>query len=217
MNDLSLLIFQLGVLLFSVVIHEVMHGFVALQLGDPTAKDAGRLTLNPVKHIDPVGSLLLPALLKLTNSPVIFGWARPVPYNPNLLSKDYRYGPLKVALAGPASNLLIALVFAVIIRSGANVLGPVLVPLLGFIVFLNCVLAVFNLMPIPPLDGSKILTAVLPSRYALALETLGLTGFFLVIMLLYFLGNIIFEWSFSLFVLFVGVVPAQEFIRFFGS
>src|SRR3989344_7856754 len=108
----------------SVVIHEVSHGVAAYLQGDKTAKDAGRLTLNPISHLDPFGSVILPILLVLTHSPVVLGWAKPVPYNPNALHKDFRYGPLKVALAGPLSNLALAFVFGLIIRFGFNFLSP---------------------------------------------------------------------------------------------
>ncbi|MEK7076964.1 MAG: site-2 protease family protein, partial [Patescibacteria group bacterium] len=102
---MEIFIFQLLVLVFSVMIHEISHGYMAERLGDPTARLAGRLTLNPLKHLDPFGSVLLPFLLYYFGSPVLLGWAKPVPYNPYNLHKDYQHGPLKVALAGPLSNI----------------------------------------------------------------------------------------------------------------
>src|SRR3989344_6832765 len=137
MNNILIIIFQLAVLLFSVMIHEICHGLMALKLGDETAKNAGRLTLNPLKHLDPIGSFLVPLLLAVSGSGMIVGWARPVPYNPMMLHKDYKYGPLKVALAGPASNIIIAAVFSIIIRLGGGLLGDTVIPLLGFVVLLN--------------------------------------------------------------------------------
>ncbi|MBT9163789.1 MAG: putative zinc metalloprotease Rip2 [Chloroflexi bacterium] len=150
----------IAVLLFSIVIHEVAHGAMAYYLGDPTAKYAGRLTLNPIRHLDPIGSILVPLFLVIIGSP-LFGWAKPVPFNPYYL-RDRRYGSLKVAIAGPASNLLIALVFGLLIRSFPDLAGfPAI--FLSAIVFVNILLAVINLMPIPPLDGSHILFTFLPS------------------------------------------------------
>ena len=191
MDNISFLIFQLAVLLASVVIHEVSHGLMALRLGDETAKLAGRLTLNPIKHLDWLGSFFVPLTLMVVGSPFLLGWAKPVPYNPMFLHKDYRFGPLKVALAGPASNIIIALIASIAVRAGELFLDPVTLGLLGFIVFLNIFLAVFNLMPIPPLDGSKILTTFLPPHYANALERIGLVGIILVFAFLFiFLGPI---------------------------
>lgn len=204
-NSILLIVFQIVVLLFSVMLHEISHGLMALRLGDQTAKDAGRLTLNPISHLDPVGSVILPVLLVLTNSPVVLGWAKPVPYNPNALYKDFRYGPLKVALAGPLSNLALALVFGLIIRLGIDTLSPALLGLLAVIVLMNCFLAVFNLVPIPPLDGSKILSAVLPRHYAQMIENIGLGGVLVVAIFIYFFGGIITIPAEALFRLFTGV------------
>jgi Zn-dependent protease len=159
----SVLIFQVIILIFSVVIHEVSHGAMAYWLGDPTAKYAGRLTLNPVAHVDPFGSIILPFLLIIINSPMLIGWAKPVPYNPYNL-RDQKYGPALVGAAGPGSNLIVAVAFGLIMR-GLDAIGfynPQLNMFFGIIVLLNVLLAIFNLVPIPPLDGSKILYAVLP-------------------------------------------------------
>jgi len=158
-------IFQLIVLIFSIVVHEVSHGFVAEKLGDPTARKMGRLTLNPLKHIDPFGSILLPLALLLPsffikgfNGPV-FGWAKPVPYNPMLLKKPRRDAAL-LALAGPASNFVLAIIFAILFRFVGGSVGT----LFALIVITNISLALFNLIPIPPLDGSKILFFLLPNN-----------------------------------------------------
>jgi len=176
------------------MIHEVSHGIVALWLGDPTAKYMGRLTLNPAKHIDPVGSILVPLISKLTLG-FAFGWAKPVPYNPYNL-RDQRFAPAIVGLAGPVSNILIALTFGFFLRifliTGA-------VPLSGegflfsffyYAIIINLILAVFNLLPIPPLDGSKLVFAVLDlseeTKYAL--ERYSMFFFFIIIFL--FIGPI---------------------------
>lgn len=160
------LIFQICILLFSVIVHEVSHGVVAFMLGDPTAKYLGRLTFNPIKHIDLFGSILLPLILFLGNSPFLFGYAKPVPYNPyNLRAKTY--GSLLVGAAGPGVNIMIAAVFGFAIRLlGSLATVPpfveALIPLFGYIVFINLFLGIFNLVPIPPIDGSKIVYPFLP-------------------------------------------------------
>lgn len=163
--DVILTIFSLVILLFSVIAHELAHGYMAYSLGDPTAKYAGRLTLNPLKHLDPFGSIILPLLLFLMQSPFLFGWAKPVPINPNNFSGQ-KYGEIKVSIAGPASNLFLALIFGLVLRfippsmllanSGIEIA-------LSYIVYINIWLAIFNLIPIPPLDGSWILFNLLPA------------------------------------------------------
>lgn len=160
-NALIALIFQLVVLIFSAIIHEIAHGLMAERLGDPTARMMGRLTFNPIKHIDPFGSVLLPAALYfLSGGSFVFGWAKPVPYNPYNL-KDPRIGAAKIAAAGPLSNLLIAIVFGILLRFfGAAGLLPV-AGLMSVIVYINVMLAIFNLVPLPPLDGSKVLLGIL--------------------------------------------------------
>jgi Zn-dependent protease len=146
--------------MFSAVIHEVMHGYAADKLGDPTARYAGRLTLNPIPHLDPFGSILLPLILALSGSPFFIGWAKPVPYNPYNLIKAPYWGEAIVAFAGPLSNFVLALSSALLIRIG--VLSPELASVVFIIVVVNIMLGFFNLIPIPPLDGSKILSAILP-------------------------------------------------------
>ncbi len=184
------LIFLLLILLFSVVVHEVSHGFVAEHLGDPTARLAGRLTLNPIKHLDPFGSVILPLLLSLVPGGVVFGWAKPVPYNPLNLKNPERSGAL-IAVAGPLSNISLALVFAAFLK----IIGFVYLPnalvldlgeLFSKIVLINIALAVFNLVPLPPLDGSKVLFALLPksaNRFKLVLER---SGMFLLLIFIFF-------------------------------
>lgn len=161
--EVTTIAFQLVILIFSVIVHEISHGAVAHRLGDDTAERMGRLTLNPLAHIDPFGSVILPLLLSLPLlfgiQPVIVGWAKPVPYDPRRL-KDPKLGAGLIALAGPASNILIALVFAGFIALGSA--SPAMVMAFKYVVLLNLMLAVFNMAPIPPLDGSKILTALLP-------------------------------------------------------
>ncbi len=161
-------VFYIVVLIMSVVIHEVAHGYAALRFGDNTAKYQGRLTLNPLKHLDMFGSVFLPLILIITKAPFLIGWAKPVPYNPNnFRPEDRRAGTLWVASAGILANLAIAAFFGIIIRLSA-VLGlpETVVSLSLVIVLLNIVLAIFNLVPIPPLDGSKILFAALGYKSA---------------------------------------------------
>lgn len=157
-------IFYILILVMSIVVHEVSHGFVAEYFGDDTARKAGRLTLNPIPHIDIFGSIFLPVILIISHSPFMFGWAKPVPYNPNNL-RDKKWGTIWVAAAGVLANLLIAVVFGIIIRltSGMD-LQPSFYFITSIIVVMNLALAIFNLVPIPPLDGSKILFSLLPKR-----------------------------------------------------
>ena len=175
----------------SVVVHECAHGLVALWNGDPTARDRGRLTLNPIPHVDPVGSLLLPLALVLFRSPVVLGWAKPVPVQwANL--RNPRNDPVKVALAGPVSNLLLAVAFAALVRlapapDAAGGVNAFLAPLavMGYAgVVMNCALALFNLIPVPPLDGSWVLMRFLPLRHIVVLQQFRLFGLALVAILL---------------------------------
>ena len=164
-NNILFLIFQLAVLIFSVMIHEISHGYVAEHLGDPTARQAGRLTLNPMKHLDFFGSFLLPIMLYIvSHGSFVFGWAKPVPYNPAYL-KNPKTGAGKIALAGPISNLILAAVFGIFLRLlpfiGYSADSPLAV-FFSFIVYMNILLAVFNMVPLPPLDGSKVLFSLLP-------------------------------------------------------
>ncbi len=159
----AITIFTLIVLLFSVVIHELAHGYVAYGLGDPTAKYSGRLTLNPLKHLDPFGSIILPLLLLLATAGQgpIFGWAKPVPVNPYNF-KDQKWGELKVAVSGPATNFAIAIIFGLLIRFLNLPLSVPFIQLMSIVVMYNFLWAIFNLLPIPPLDGSWILFHFFP-------------------------------------------------------
>lgn len=189
---MSIIIFQILILIFSIVIHEISHGYMAYHLGDPTAKRAGRLTLNPIKHLDLFGSIIVPGLLLISGSGFVIGWAKPVPYNPNLLIKDKKYGPLKVALAGPLSNLLIAFIFGFGLRFLHPFLPSGLIFSFAMIAFINILLAIFNLIPMPPLDGSKILMVLLPPKYADSFERVGIFGLFLVFILISLFGGVLF-------------------------
>jgi Zn-dependent protease len=197
------IVFSVIILIFSVVIHEVAHGYAALYLGDTTAKYAGRLTLNPVKHLDPVGSVALPLLLVLINSGFLIGWAKPVPFNPYNL-KSRRWGELIVAAAGPASNLFIALVFGIIVRlEGIIGLSAGFIEISVMIILINLVLAIFNLIPIPPLDGSKILFGLFPQLNPLR-EALERWGFVVLIFFIFFLWKLFFPIIIYLLEIFTG-------------
>ena len=178
--------FSIVILLFSVILHEVMHGLVALKFGDSTAQRAGRLTLNPIPHIDLFGTILLPALLIFTGSPILFGWAKPVPVNP-LNFKNIRMGELFVSLAGIAANFSLAIIAAVIYHflNASSFAVPSLVgSLLKYTVYINLILGIFNLFPIPPLDGSKVLLSQLPYNLAREYQKIEPYGFFILIILM---------------------------------
>src|SRR3989344_7384059 len=207
------IIFGLVVLIFSIVLHEVAHGYMAEWLGDPTARLQGRLTLNPISHIDPLGSIILPGLLLITHAPILIGYAKPVPYNPyNLRGK---YGEGLVAFAGPATNIVLALIFGFLIRFSGAQLGPDLISAFAVIVYVNMLLALFNLIPLPPLDGSKVLSALIgaisPSlergydTFRLNFEKLGIfSGTLLILMIFYFLSPYFSVFLFKLFTLLTG-------------
>lgn len=158
------MLFAVAVLIMSVVIHEVSHGYSAYLLGDPTAKHADRLTLNPFKHLDLFGSFIIPLMFVLSGSKFVLGWAKPVPYNPYNL-KSQKWGPAIVGISGPASNLLVAVFFGLILRFSSYFmfLPGTFFEVASLVVFINILLAVFNLVPIPPLDGSKVIQPFLPS------------------------------------------------------
>lgn len=154
-------VFYIAILIMSVVIHEISHGFMAERFGDRTARDAGRLTLNPISHLDLFGSVIIPALLYFSSG-FVFGWAKPVPYNPENLS-DRKWGTVAVAAAGILANLLVAVIFGLLIRfSYLFSFPPGFYFITSSIVIINLALALFNTVPIPPLDGSKILFSLLP-------------------------------------------------------
>ncbi|MDE1919239.1 MAG: site-2 protease family protein [Patescibacteria group bacterium] len=157
------------VLILSIIVHEVAHGYAANSLGDPTARLAGRLTLNPLPHIDLMGSIVIPALLVFTSSPILFGWAKPVPYNPYNL-RNQRWGEALVAAAGSATNLFLAVLFGLIVRLGPTYgLDATALSLAATISFVNLFLGLFNLIPFPPLDGFTALRSALPWHFASSL------------------------------------------------
>jgi len=203
------LLFSLIILIFSVILHEVAHGYMADWLGDPTARLQGRLTLNPISHIDPLGSVILPAILVFTHSPVLIGYAKPVPYNPyNLPGK---YDELLVAGAGPATNIFLALIFGFAIRFIGGPETP-LIDAFAMIVYINMLLAVFNLIPVPPLDGSKVLSGILPGAlgrayddFRYSFERLGvLSGTLLILIIFYLLAPYFYALLAALFQLLTG-------------
>jgi len=206
--DIQMMVFSVIVLIYSAIIHEYMHGWMAERLGDDTAKDAGRLTLNPLPHIDINGSILLPAILIMTNAPFLFGWAKPVPYNPNNL-RDRIYGGAKVAIAGPLANLIVAVFFGLLLRA-IFIFQPVfvnqlMVNFLAVIVRINILLMVFNLLPIPPLDGSKVVMPFLPYHWKIRFLKMEQYGFFLVLAFVMFGFKFIAPVILFLFRLIVGV------------
>jgi len=188
-------VFLIIILIISIVIHEIAHGAVANHLGDPTAKYAGRLSLNPIPHLDPIGSVLIPFILIITGSPFLIGWAKPVPINPHNL-RNPKKDMAKIAIAGPAVNFIVAIFFSILIQT-TSLSGETLT-IFSIIIFLNILLGVFNLMPIPPLDGSKILFSFLPFSLEYIQDWMERYSLFL------FFG--------FLFLLFQGIIPLFEII-----
>jgi Zn-dependent protease len=203
--DATNAIFYVIILVMSIVIHEVSHGFVAEYFGDNTARDAGRLTLNPLPHLDIFGSILLPAVLVLIHSPFMFGWAKPVPYNPNNLS-NRKWGTIAVAAAGVCANLLIAIIFGIIIRLTSGVaLQASFYFITSAIVIVNLALAIFNLVPIPPLDGSKILFSFFPDTISLKIFRYEQYSLILLLIFILFFSNYLYPILAFLFHLITGL------------
>jgi len=180
------------ILLFSVILHEVMHGFAALKFGDRTAELAGRLTLNPLPHVDPIGTILVPAILILPGllfgggTGFIIGWAKPVPVNP-LNFSDIRKGELFVSLAGVGANFALAIIGAILFHTFSNIYPNILLlHLLRFTVTINLLLGVFNMLPLPPLDGSKVLMSRLPTKWAIKYQQLERYGLLILLFLWFF-------------------------------
>jgi Zn-dependent protease len=180
-------ILSFAVLIYSIILHEIAHGYVAYRLGDMTAKLDGRLTLNPIPHIDPIGTLLLPIALKLLNSPVAFGWAKPVPVNyHNLRGGEWDY--FWVSIAGIIVNICLALLGSLLYHLCALGIFPgrdIVIYLSSYMILYNILLALFNLIPIPPLDGSRLIRTVLPREYQGFLDQLEPYGFFILFAFLY--------------------------------
>ncbi|MBU7005320.1 site-2 protease family protein [Phosphitispora fastidiosa] len=175
--DIQTMIYILPALLLGLTLHEFAHAYVASRLGDPTARNLGRLTINPLKHLDPLGTIFLLFFH--------FGWAKPVPVNPFHFKGDRQRGMLWVSLAGPATNLLIAVVTVLLWRIMMPQ-GEVIQRILHLIVYINIILAVFNIIPVPPLDGSKILAGILPHKYSHIIYNLEKYGFVILILMMVF-------------------------------
>ena len=187
MPDFQTLLIYIIPLLFAITLHEAAHGWVASKLGDHTARMMGRVTLDPTKHIDPIGTIAIPLVLLLSSSGFIFGWAKPVPINFNAL-RNGKNGMIWVALAGPGANIVMAIcwLFVMIIAIKMNITILIEMGRVGILV--NCVLAVFNLLPIPPLDGSRVISALLPNRLAYQYNQLEQYGLYILLGLM-FLGG----------------------------
>ena len=187
MPDFQSLLIYIIPLLFAITLHEAAHGWVASKLGDHTARMMGRVTLDPTKHIDPIGTIAIPLVLLLSSSGFIFGWAKPVPINFNAL-RNGKNGMIWVALAGPGANIVMAIcwLFVMIIAIKMNITVLIEMGRVGILV--NCVLAVFNLLPIPPLDGSRVISALLPNRLAYQYNQLEQYGLYILLGLM-FLGG----------------------------
>lgn len=195
--------FQIAILIFSVVIHEVAHGYAASYLGDQTARYQGRLTLNPLKHLDPFGSLIVP-FLSYQLGGFIIGWAKPVPYNPYNL-RPGRWSEAFVAGAGPLSNILIAIIFGTVLRFTQDTASGPFLEITTLIVFINIILAIFNLIPVPPLDGSKLLFALFPESFREIRAFFERYGFILLLFVIFFLWKMVLPLVLAVFTLITGV------------
>lgn len=203
---IAITIFSLIVLFFSIVIHEIAHGSTALLLGDTTAKREGRLTLNPIKHVDLFGTIILPLLLLVftAGQGPIFGWAKPVPVNPYNF-KDQKWGMLKVSLAGPATNFIVALFFGLILRF-VDLPQSLIIPF-SIITIYNFLWALFNLMPIPPLDGSHIIFSFFPRSWQNIKNFLQQYGLVILLFFIFFGVGILFKVAALLYIIVVGGQP----------
>lgn len=185
--DIFSIIFSIIILIISIMFHELAHGTMADRLGDMTARNAGRLTLNPLKHLEWVGSFFIPLLCIILGSGFVIGWAKPVPFQPHNL-RNKRFGPALVALAGPLMNILIAIIVAVIIRIWGITLDSSFVSMLASVVIINVSLAVFNLIPFPPLDGYHILGALVP-RFRVWAESFMMRFGMIALIIVLFIGS----------------------------
>lgn len=170
--------------IFSIILHEVAHGYAAYRLGDPTAKMSNRITLNPMAHIDLVGSILLPLVLVFTHSPVVLGWAKPVPFNPYYF-RDPKKGIMIVGAAGPLANFALALISAVLFRLVAPLGGEAVTVFLAYFCVTNVALGVFNMVPVPPLDGSRVMVGLLRGEWLERYMRLEPYGFVIIFALLW--------------------------------
>ncbi|RJQ32638.1 site-2 protease family protein [Candidatus Parcubacteria bacterium] len=219
------LVFTIIILILSVVAHEVSHGYAAYLMGDSTAKRAGRLSMNPFRHLDMVGSFIVPLALILLRSSFVFGWAKPVPYNPHNL-RNQKWGPGLVGASGPFSNFLIAGFFAIVnlllpldlaakqeigmaAITGAGIFGAGYVSALFYfsatVIWINLFLGIFNLIPIPPLDGSKLLFSFLPYKWSNAQSFLERYGFFILIFFIFYFSSLLLPVIFLLYRFFLGI------------
>ena len=187
MPDFQTLLIYIIPLLFAITLHEAAHGWMASKLGDHTARMMGRVTLDPTKHIDPIGTIAIPLVLLLSSSGFIFGWAKPVPINFNAL-RNGKNGMIWVALAGPGANIVMAVCWLFVMIIAINMNIAVLIEMGRIGILVNCVLAVFNLLPIPPLDGSRVISALLPNRLAYQYNQLEQYGLYILLGLM-FLGG----------------------------
>ena len=194
-SNLQYVVLMVPALFIAMIVHELGHGYTAYKLGDNTPKLAGRLTINPIPHLDIFGSIIFPAILILLKAPFIFGWAKPIPINPlNFRKLDYRKGMALTALMGPLSNIITAVIFAILFHIStnivdylpSNIVNTVMTPLILFFyltVSINLIIAVFNLLPIPSFDGWRVLLSFLPLEWERKLENLDFYGIFIVLIL----------------------------------